>query len=178
MKTLEAIAGRDAVIAAVGDYARQQRFKHPTRTDLFGALREKLGDIDWFLVPAFTGRGGVRLEVGEIDARQEKDGWSSSVLVENLGHVPVATDVDFFFADGRHETARFDEHADGRPWHVYHFDGPQPLVDVEVDPRDQILLDAHLLSHGWAFDGDHDASWRAAARMSFWEQMAETLVGL
>ncbi len=179
MKTLEVIAGRDQVLAAVGAYARKLRFQHPTRADLFAAFKANLGgDYDWFLVPAFTGGGGVRLTVGEIEARFEKGAWSSSVLVKNVGHVPVAADVDFFFADGRRETQRFDEHADGRPWRIYRFTGPQPLVEVEVDPRDQILLDAHLMSHGWAFDGDDGASWRAAARMSYWEQTLETLVGL
>ncbi len=180
MKTLEGLAGHDRVLAAMKDYATRARFGHPTRADLFAAFDANLGgDFHWFLDPAFDHPGGVHLEVNGIDARETQGKWESEVEVRNLGQVPIATDVDFFFGDGSHETARFDQHADGRPWHVFRFTRPAPLVDVEVELRpDQVLLDQDLLHHGYQSQPGSGPTWRAAARASFWEQMMETVVGL
>ncbi len=198
LKTLENMLGRDRFFVALGAYAERHAFKHPTREDLFGSLSAALGeDVSWFLRPAFETTGSVALEVsrirtrkrhpprgvfGEGDARQtvdekaapDEDTWISEVTVINAGGVPAMVDVRFRFADGSERRERWD---DLSSWKTFTLEGPEPVVEVELDPNRHILLEQERLDNALRVVGEASASWRAAARVGFWEQTILQLVG-
>jgi len=198
MRTLETLAGHDRVVAALGSYAKRNAFKHPTRADLFAALKDGLGgDFAWFYEPAFLGPGGVDFRVrqienqpnlppagvfGEGEARKtvntDEDArvaaWHSEVTVVNLGRVPAAADVSVEFADGTSARERWD----GRGgYHTFLFERAAVIVGAEVDPEGKVLLEHERLRNGIGPDRI-GPSLRAAARMGFWEQTLAQMVGL
>jgi hypothetical protein len=201
MKTLENIVGRDRFLAAMGLYARRFAFKHPTRADLFASLREGLGeDVGWFLEPAFLRPGGIDYRLGPILVRPERpprgvfgdgdgrkvvpdDGdderhakeWRSEITVMNVGSVPAPVEVELRLADG---TASREEW-DGRGgWKRFEVVRPSRLVEVTIDPDGKVVLEHSVLDNSWRDPPQSGASWRAAARLGFWEQTILQAVGL
>ena len=198
MKALEAIAGHDQVLSAMGAYAKANAFRHPTRADFFAALKTGLGgDYAWFYEPAFLAAGGVDFRVeqilnhprhppagvfGEGDARKtvkldedkKTDAWSSEVTVVNVGKLIAPADVLVTFDDGETVT----EHWDGKGgFHTYVFERASEVVGAEIDPEGKITVEHERLKNG---EGPKrfGPSLRAAARTGFWEQTLEQVVGL
>jgi hypothetical protein len=197
LKTLEGMAGRDKVVAALGLYARRNAFKHPTRADLFAALRDGLGeDYAWFLEPAFLGIGDVDYRVGEVDVRRahaprgvfgsgdartvvtetrEQAGvWRSEVEIERHGLIPAAVEIEMRFDDGSRHRERWDGRGAAQ---IYVYERPARLEAVQIDPDRKLTLEHHALDNAIA-PPDRGASWRAAARGGFWVQTLVQLVGL
>jgi hypothetical protein len=161
LSTLEALAGRAEVVAALGRYARANRFRHPTRRDLVAALGP-----EWrgFLDPALLGPGGVDYRIQSIG--------DDAFTVENLGPVPAPAEVAVRLRDGQIRRERWDGAVGFRTFAV-----AAPIAEVEIDPDGKVLLEHDRLDDGWA-ELDLAAPARAAARVGFWEQTLEALVGL
>jgi hypothetical protein len=70
LRTLEEIVGRDRFLAALKVYATKWAFKHPTRADLFAVLNEELGDVSWFLEPAFLSTGAIDYRIARAESRR------------------------------------------------------------------------------------------------------------
>jgi hypothetical protein len=176
LKTLEQMVGRDRFLAALGGYARRFRFRHPSGADFIAALDDGLGGgWRWFLDPAFHEVGGVDLRVQSVGrALRPGNHHDATVTVERTGRVPVLADVDVTFADGW--TAH--EHWDGRDAvRAFSYRRPVPVVRVEIDPDGKLLLEHARLDNGWQEPAAAPAV-VAAARVGFWEQTLEELVGL
>jgi len=201
LRTLEAVVGRDAFRAAMRQYVRDWAFKHPTGRDLFASLSQSLGqDLSWFVQPAFYGIGASELSVrtasckpkheprgvfGEgkqrktVTAELAPDGqaWVCDVVVSDTGTVPVPVDVEMQFADGTSLRDRWD-HRDAGHWKRFHFERSSPLVEVDVDPGDDVLLDDDPVDNQLRLEPDASASARAGARAGFWTQTAMQVFGL
>jgi hypothetical protein len=195
MRTLENTVGRDRFAVAMKHYAQTWAFKHPTGGDLAAALQESLGeDISWFWRPAFYEPGGVDFAVrsatcvpareprgvfGEGESRKvvtggggKGGGWSCDVVVVNSGVVPVKVTIEMRFADGSRVDRIWDprDPNEGSRWKRIELARSSPLVEVEIDPDSAVLLAGNLLDDHIRLTPDNRASWRAAARITFWNQ--------
>src|SRR5205807_6217162 len=73
LRTLEGYLGSDRMMAALGSYARQWRFKHPHAQDFFDAFSRATGeDLMWFFRPAFLGTDVLDYEVASLESVTRK----------------------------------------------------------------------------------------------------------
>jgi hypothetical protein len=199
LRTLENIVGPQRFRAAMQTYARRYAFRHPTGEDLFATLEQELGrELDWFVDPAFYGRGGVDLRVRDLDCRhphpprgvfgsgdQRKEvtrdeaptgeAWVCDVLLVNTGTVPVPVEVELRFADGSSVTERWPEPTH---WHAIRTERSAPVTEVIIDPHHRILLNDNLLDSAIRTDDDPGAARRAGARAQHWIQTLMQVTGL
>ncbi len=199
LRTLEGVVGRPALLTAMREYARQWAFKHPTGADLFHALSTHLGrDLEWFFRPVFHQLGLAELTVRAMDCRPAHEprgvfgegasrkvvteasapangAYRCTVIVQNPGPIRVPVDVDVLFEDGTHERLRWDD-SGGPAWKEWTIERSSPIAEVHIDPDDKVQLADPLPLHRRAI-GDPRASYRAAARMTFWAQQLMRMVG-
>ena len=204
LRTLEQIVGPQRFRAALGVYARRFAFGHPRPEDLWTTLSEATGqDLSWFHEPAFSGRGTVDLRVASLDVQraaaprgvfgrgetrhecpgagtacpgEPEGGWQSDALLVNLGSVPVVTEVELTFEDGRIERRVWDGR-DGAFFHRLRVVGPHPVTGVRLDPRDRLVLEHERVRNGKS-ELDVGPVGRAAGNIAFWEQTLLQMVGL
>jgi hypothetical protein len=198
LRTLENVVGSDRFAVAMKHYAETWAFRHPTGNDLLVALEESLGeDLRWFWRPAFYEPGAVDFAVrsfectpvheprgvfGEGESRKVvsggdgSKGYSCDVVVVNLGVVPAPVDVEFRFADNTRQREHWDAR-DGSHWHRFTLQRSSPIVEVSIDPDDDVLLSVNPLDDHVRMQPDTDASWRASSRIVFWTQGVMQAVG-
>jgi hypothetical protein len=175
LKTLENMAGRARFLAALGLYARRHAFGHPTRDDLLAALRDGIGDdYGWFLEPALLGTGDIDYRVGDVRVEPAGDAWSSEVTIERPGRVPADVEILFRWDDG--DTA-LETWRGGGTRETFSHVRPSPLVAIEIDPDEKLVLEHRRLDNAVAVKRPGPA-WRAAARAGFWLQTLQQVVGL
>jgi hypothetical protein len=201
LRTLENLVGRDAFSAAMGVYAREWLFRHPTGTDLFATLGRALDrDLSWFVQPAFYGTGVVELAVQSSDCKAKHDprgvfgegdtrktvssktapdtaAWQCEVVITNTGTVPVPVEIELRFADGGRQRELWDHK--GPPfWHRIRFERSSPLTEIEIDPDSKVLLTDDLLDDHIRREPETRAAMRAGARAGFWAQTLMQVLGL
>jgi hypothetical protein len=201
LETLEGVVGTERLISALGAYAREMAFGHPTEADLVRVLERELGeDLGWFLRPSLHDLGAADLRVRLIECDRAREpsgvfgrgvdrrlvrgevpedaGHRCQVAVENLGRVPVPVDVALTLADGRTLRRRWDDRGRGPRWHRFEIEETAPVVEVVIDPDARVLLDDGGLRRSLRVAPDRSASGRAAARGQFWTQSAMQVLGL
>ncbi len=163
LETLRRSYGEARFDAAMGAYARQQRFAHPGPEDFFRALETWVSsDCARAARAALTTPTTLDFSVERVTAaprhapkgifdrpgpaertRDPKlagyEGFAGSVWIARRGVVDLPVTVELRFADGaaRRETVRFGE----RVWLRLDTDGPTELVAAIVDPDLAIPLD-------------------------------------
>jgi len=161
LATLESMAGRDAVLAALGRYARANRFRHPTRRDLVDAFGDEWRD---FFHVALLDPGGVDYHIHSV----RKD----AVTVENFGPIAAPAEVLVRLRDGSVHREAWSGDVGFR---TFRYDSA--IVEAEIDPDGKVLLEHDRLDDGWSTP-DHASAARAAARLGFWEQTLQQVLGL
>jgi hypothetical protein len=183
LKTLEGMAGKDRLVRAIGRYAREFAFKHPTGDDFLRVVGGELGsEHDAFLRVAFGEPGGADLFIHDVDnwerttkdeQGKEKEEWRARVVVKNTGRIAVPVEVKIRFSDGTEETVQWDGNGG---WRAYEFTGKR-IVSAVLDPANKVMVDHDAADNEWREDGRHGPAWRAAARLAFWQQTLLQLVG-
>ena len=198
MMTLENVVGAEKFMAAMKQYAQTWAFKHPTGSDFFTSLRTSLGDIEWFIGPAFLQNATVELSIkktsctpltpprGVFDDEKghrvinasdapSTGAFKCEVLLANRGDLPVPVEIDVEFAD--HTVEHFTWPARTGKWHRFTFERNSPIAVVHLDPDKKIVMDAPF--DNWIRkNGDASSAYRASARMAFWTQTLMQVVGL
>ena len=201
LSTLEHVVGSARFRAALGAYAREMAFRHPTEADLVRVLERELGqDVDWFLEPALRRVGSAELGVRSIRCtrKQPPSGVFGrgplrravsagpagdaptlcAVVIENLGAVPVPVEVEVTFADGRSVRRRWDDRGGAQRWIRFDIEDAQPVVEVEIDPDRLVLLDDGGLRRSLRVEPEVEPVARASARAQFFTQTAMQVLGL
>jgi hypothetical protein len=205
LRTLEGYLGHDRMLAALGEYARKWRFRHPHAQDFFAAIQEATGeDLYWFFGPAFLGTDVLDYEVSDVDSiRQraplglfDRDGkrvevkaedraataagagaetFDSSVLVHRKGGFRFPVELAVTFDDGRTERVRWD----GQDrWKRFAFTGGGRAQAATVDPDGTIPLDVDWLNNGMRAQADRAPAQRMRWGFAFSLQTLLQLVGL
>ncbi len=199
LKTLENLVGQQRFLDAMRGYATQWAFKHPTGRDLFAAIEAGVGeDLGWFWGPVFQGTGGVDFVIRTVDCQPRRGArgvfgagesrkevvevestgtYRCEVVIANQGEVAIPVDLELRFADGTSLRQRWDHRGAGR-WKRFEVERSSPIVEVVIDPDGQVLLAEHVLDDRLRTHPDSHASWRAAARLTFWTHSAMQVLGL
>ncbi len=182
LRTLENIVGRKRFGQAFRGYAKARAFTHPTGEQFFADLQGMLGEeIDWFVKPAFYGRGTVKLVVQNVncdethpvrglknaaitsgegpDHPDPKTKWRCSVVVANLGTIAVPFDVRIKHEDGKSERRSLER---GRTSARFEIEAESPITAVIADPDNAILLNEGGSESIWRSDGPSGGSSKLA----------------
>ena len=169
MSTLARVYGRERVNHALGVYTRKFRFQHPTKADFLAVMQSELdsGAVT-ALSSAFSERATVDYLVREISnapisaaagvfdgpgGREQKKPeappqaaqYASRVVVYRHGTLQFPVEIELGFEDGTKQRRHWD--GSGFTFNVDNV-GPSPLVSVNVDPEQRILLDGDR-SNNW-----------------------------
>jgi Peptidase family M1 domain len=200
LRTLEAMVGRPAFLAAMKHYAETWAFRHPTGKDFYDALSQHLGrDLSWFFHAAFHQVGGSAFQIRSMDCRASHaprgvfgDGadrkvvgesaapdtgaFRCNVTVQNTGTIRVPIDLEVLFEDGTKERLRW-ENTGAADWKDFEFERSSAISEVQLDPDGAIWTSDPMQLHRRVI-GDPRASYRSAARIGFWAQSLMQLVSL
>jgi len=188
LETLERRFGSEPLLAALGSYYRQWRFRHPTGADWRASLRESLGEeVNEFLVPALDGTNTLdyavtRVAVRKIapaagleSSRRESERqpaetlYRSEVVVERRGGVQTPVEI----VVGLEDQTSTRETWDGRDrWRRLEIVSRQRAQYAEVDPERRLPLDVDMLNNSRMRSAGTRGVVRLAARWGIWLQGA------
>jgi hypothetical protein len=159
--TIGNVYGEDRLRRAVGRYARQFRFAHPTPDDFFAAIHEHVGaDAGEALRVSLTEPSTVDYVAERAFSEPRTDGkpgYAGHALVRRLGAIRLPVDVLLIAADGTRRRVRWDARtlAERIP-----YEGDAPLAAVVIDPDHRVLLDDDLSNNAVSVAG-RSVAWRA-----------------
>jgi hypothetical protein len=154
LDTIAAAYGQERLDRALARYARQQRYRHPTFTDLRQAVEREVGpDAARALELALVDRGWIDLVATAPRCAPDRSATSAEAaapdaqvcraVVYRHGSLRFPVDLELGFDDGTRSRERWDGEA---PWTAVERRGPPRLVSVHVDPDRRIALDAQRLN--------------------------------
>jgi hypothetical protein len=152
LRTLANVYGEERVERALGEYAREYRFEHPTWEDLTRSFERHLGKpATTQLRLALEERGFVnfvarRPHCRTLDSGDDRADQLHRCVARVIRHgtLTFPVDVALIFEDGSHIVSTWDGHGNG---HTILHEGPRPVIGVVVDPGGQIALDENLLDN-------------------------------
>jgi hypothetical protein len=180
LATLEAVFGWDALRAALAEYVRRFRFRHPSGEDFLGVLREVIPartaarevELEPFLEQMWKTSAVLDLAVAEARSRRlpaesggEAARWQTEVVIENRGTMQLPAPIRLRYADGREEWERWPS---DRRFLVIDRVTPSRLVSAEVDPHHSLLLDVDWTNNGRTVERNGDLVRRFDAVALFW----------
>jgi hypothetical protein len=192
VETLRRVYGDEAVMRALGRYARRFRYQHPRPDDLLAVFDEVLGArVSATLRQALFEKGWVDYVVEGVWAQEapraagmfdrdgkrervepgkrDEGGWDNSVLVRRRGTLSFPVDVDLVLADGTTRRERWDGEGDSRrfAWH-----GATAVRACVVDPDVRVAIDYNLANNRGAAAGQGGGGGRTLERATYWMQLA------
>lgn len=146
LETIGRTWGKERLEAALGRYARESRFRHPTRRELYSAFDATYwpGFSDRVLAPALE--RGEDAEVELLSVRP-LEGPRYRIEAVRRGTLPVPITVRIVDEDGgveRHSWPSADERFDVQ------IESEASLVEVAVDPGEHNLLDTSVEDNRWS----------------------------
>lgn len=144
LETVRRVWGAERFERAIGLYAREQRFRHPTPADLFGAFDRVYwpGFSARILEPALMEGATADLRMVALRNRREGDVWMSEVQAQRSGGLPVPTWIELQNAE--RERVRVPWPGDAPRLHTTHA-GESRIVLARVDPDAHVLVDPAVL---------------------------------
>jgi hypothetical protein len=196
LNTLERLVGAKKMAEIMGAYARRYRFRHPTTADFISVVNEETG-ADWTPFFAKTIFSSETLDYAVAVARTERArppagwldvqgrtsfapeapasarlGYDSEVVVERRGSLSLPVEIALKF-DGK-KTYRTTWNGAARWIRLRCENGPR-LVEADVDPGEQLLLDTDRSNNGLTTRPDAAAANLWTARVYFWAENAMDL---
>lgn len=144
---LRRVLGDEVFLEGFRTFLERWAFKHPKPWDLFNSFERASGrDLDWFW-SAWYSETWV-LDQAVSDVRQDAGGVT--VVVEDLGLMPMPVFLDLTLADGSKRSERIPVHRwlDGSTRVQGEFEVDQLVVRVEIDPRGT-LPDVDRVNNVW-----------------------------
>jgi Peptidase family M1 domain len=160
LDTLARVYGEEALMAALGEYARRFRFQHPGPEQLLGVFAETMGaDVAAMLRTALFDKGWVDYAVDDVR--------DTSVLVRRRGTLRLPVDVELAFEDGSTRRERWDGAGDSK-----RIAASGTLRAAVVDPDHRVTIDANLENNSGAAPGAVQGAPRTLERVPYWLQLA------
>jgi hypothetical protein len=184
LSTLERRLGDDRLLAALRDYARQWRFRHPSGDDFRRAIEKSTGeDLREFFRQTIDETGvldyavskiGVREEsplrgrkVGDAPPGQPAERYRIEVVVERRGEVRMPVDIVVVFDDGSEMRQTWDGEA---RWHRIEATSTVKASHAVVDPDGKLPLDIDRLNNSRMREPGTRGVIRLAGRWGLWMQ--------
>lgn len=180
------LGGQEPVVAALGDYARRYRFRHPSERDFRAAFSAATGGaVDGVLATLLHDTGQLDYAVARVDVRPvpprapagaavappaaAPPRYRSEVVIERRGAVRVPVDILVVYDDGGETRETWD--GQGR-WYRIDVTSTRRIDHAVVDPDDKLPLDANRLNNSRLRDPATRGIWRLAGRWGLWLQGA------
>jgi hypothetical protein len=195
LATLAGVYGDEAVLGALGTYARRFRFAHPGPEDLIAVFAESLGErpaatfrtamfdkgwVDYAVDDVWSRRAkspaGLfdRKGTRETTPRVEQDAYEGGARIRRRGTLSFPVDVELVLEDG--STRRVSWNGEGEetqiPW-----SGPVALRAVRVDPEDRVLIDANPQNNAAKTEETHGPAPRVLERLTYAAELALQWLG-
>ncbi len=191
LDTLDAHLGDEELRARLRTYFARWRFKHPHGQDFLDTLTDGVGqDLASYLDQVVRGTGRLDYAVTRVSAEEthafaghpfvgaragdevvahepEEQRYRSEVVVERLGDVRMAVDVQVGFEDG----SKVEEHWDGQDrWKRFEYTARQRVDWAAVDPNFTMPLDFDRLNNSRMREAGTSGIVRLSTRWGFWFQ--------
>ena len=152
LATLANVYGEDRVEQALGHFARQGRFRHPSWKDFVHSFERYVGsEATRQLRLALEDRGFVnyvaeapRCRPFQPDEEPGQRIWRCTARVKRQGTLELPVDIAVISEDGTRASATWNGRGAS---HIIHHQGPQRVTGVVVDPAGRIPLDTDLLDN-------------------------------
>ncbi len=143
LETIGRTFGARPLERALGLYAREQRFRHPTPDDLYAAFDRVYwpGFAAALLEPALIDGEDAELALTRFDDRREGDAWVTEVAARRIGALPLPTWVELVDEDGGRTRIPF--RGSERSLRVTHRSAKR-IALARVDPDGHDLLDPNV----------------------------------
>jgi len=140
LRMLAKIYGEDAMRRALRRYASEQRFAHPTPSDLVEVVRREVGEQA--AIALRRGFEGARLDARVVRFASRKGSsrasWEGTVAVAREGSLEVPVELEIWAESGARSRLVWD--APGSDASL-EWRGDSPIAAVVLDPEGKLLLD-------------------------------------
>jgi hypothetical protein len=162
LDTLKRVYGDEAVAAALGQYTRQFRFRHPGPEQLLDVFQQSMGPhVAATLRAALFDKGWVDYAVDDVRER--------TVLVRRRGTLSFPVDVELVSEDGSTKREHWDGAGESK---VFAWSGSGTLRAAVVDPDRRVTIDANLENNFGSEEGSGRGAPRTWERALYWMQLA------
>ncbi len=169
LSTVAKIYGEAALFRALGRYARDNRFSHPTPDELVSAVQAEMGaEVAEMLRTALFADGWVDYAVRRIECLPPVSGGATPsavrcrILLERRGTLRFPVTVEIEHADGFRQRRRWDP-LGTQEWLVVEHE--QPVLSATVDPEHLVTLDDDLSNQTLSRDPPR-VPWRVATLLT------------
>jgi hypothetical protein len=195
LQTFERVYGEERFARALGNYARENRFKHPGPEVFLEAMNRELGEsATQAMRTALFDKGWVDYLVETVDcvradapagvfdktsgretvARDlERESWTCRALVRRRGSLELPVEVELGFADGHRERRTWDGHGTNVSLTSK---GKSKMTFAIVDPETRVVIDENLGNNSTRTTGS-SAGYRTLERVSYFANLALWAVG-
>lgn len=129
---LQGVLGEDVFTEAWQTFITRWAYKHPTPHDMFNTFEDVSGkELDWFWRAWYYETWTLDQAVAEV--KQENN--QATIVVKDLGEVPMPVDLSITFEDGSETTTRIEveEWLKGLRETSVTIDTPSPVSKVVID---------------------------------------------
>lgn len=195
LQTFERVYGEERFARALGNYARDNRFKHPGPEAFLAAMQRELGEpATQTLKTALFDKGWVDYLAETVDcvhaeapagvfdkqngretvARDlERDSWTCRALVRRRGTLELPVEVELGFANGHRERRSWDGHGTNVSLTVK---SRERMTFAIVDPETRVVIDENLGNNATRSAGSSTA-YRTLERASYFANLALWALG-
>jgi hypothetical protein len=144
VETIARTFGREKLERALGAYAREQRFRHPTPDDLFASFDRTYhrGFAASVLSPALLEGATAETRLASFRSRQRGDHFITDVEISRAGRLSLPTSIELTDEHGGRARVRFP--AGERRLALTH-QSDSRIVRARLDPDRKVLLDPERL---------------------------------
>ncbi|RMF56458.1 MAG: M1 family peptidase [Calditrichaeota bacterium] len=199
LRTLENYLGWETFQKILSTYFDRWKFRHPKPEDFFAVVNEISGqDMSWFFDQTYYSANVFDYAVGRVQSQKiaplsgfyEKEdslqyysslepsalnedttqSYLSTVYIRRWGEAIFPIEIQFTFED----STTIQEQWDGKArWKKFQYRTSSPLVKVEVDPRNILVLDINHSNNTWVSEPQNKlAAWKWASKWMVWLQNA------
>jgi hypothetical protein len=150
-RALGRVIGEQTLHDALREYTRRWLFRHPAPFDLFHTIESVAGErLDWFWHPWFYETAVLDQAIRSVAIEQTAAGERVTVVVEDLGDVPMPVELELVLRDGTRERALLpvEPWLDGRRRQWRSFNVAAPVERIEIDP-DGVFPDVDRANNVW-----------------------------
>ncbi|MBW7888785.1 MAG: M1 family metallopeptidase [Bacteroidetes bacterium] len=151
MVMLEDLLGTETFNAAMLEYYRRWKLKHPYPNDFFNTIEDVTGrDLDWFWHEWFEETWRLDLAVDNVRNEKHQSFWKTTVTLENKEQAVMPATLRLTLADGSSRDVRFSETLFDRGNKAdFVIDSlPAKVTNVVIDPK-MMLADVNRLNNSW-----------------------------
>jgi len=163
--TLEKYLGEEKLLFVLRQYFNQYKFKHPTASDFFAALRKfSHQNIEWLITDFYEKSYTCDYKILGIDVSPERH--RAEIVIVRDGEAVVPLEIDLYtdmdtiktFWNGKEKIKRFT------------FNTRNTIIAAEIDPQRKNLFDLNFANNSYTMKTQYSGALYISTRWFFWVQ--------